>query len=183
MQRLKNIFSAMVTPAQSVEMDPSIFFGSKWWTINDNVMGGVSTGKVEKIDEMLKFTGQLSNDFNGGFASCRTKFKAGTMKGFKGIEVEVKGSARTFQARFNPAFSTQLGRYSRGSYMTTFDVTEEWQLIRIPFEKTTFDWKGHQIKDVPKIKPETLVGCGFLLYDQIYDKPFELYCKNMKGYK
>ena len=67
--------------------------------------------------------------------------------------------------------------------MTTFDVTEEWQLIRIPFEKTTFDWKGQQIKDVPKIKPKTLVGCGFLLYDQIYDKPFELYCKKMKGYK
>ena len=38
--------------------------------------------------------------------------------------------------------------------MTTFDVTEEWNTVKIPFEETTFDWKGQEIKDMPKIKPE-----------------------------
>ncbi|CBY07178.1 unnamed protein product [Oikopleura dioica] len=184
MQRFKNIFSAMTSPAQAVEVDARAFLGSKWSTINDNVMGGVSNGQVEVSDGLLKFTGQLSNKFNGGFASCRTKFEAGTLKDFSGIEVEVKGAARTFQARFNPAFSTEIGiRYSRGSYMTTFDVTEEWQTVRISFAKTTFDWKGQEIKNMPKLKPETLVGCGFLIYDQIYDKPFEMTVRNIKGYK
>ncbi len=40
--------------------------------------------------------------------------------------------------------------------MTTFDVTEEWQTVRIPFAKTTFDWKGQEIKNMPKLKPEVL---------------------------
>ena len=40
--------------------------------------------------------------------------------------------------------------------MTTFDVTEEWKTVRIPFDQTIFDWKGQQIKDMPKIKPEVL---------------------------
>ena len=76
-----------------------------------------SNGEVEASDGHLKFTGQLSNKFNGGFSSCRTKFEAGTLKDFSGIEIEVKGSARTFQARFNPAYSSEIGvRYSRVSF-------------------------------------------------------------------
>merc|ERR1712086_1169440 len=35
----------------------------------DNVMGGVSTAKLEHDDEQLHFTGQLSLENNGGFAS------------------------------------------------------------------------------------------------------------------
>ena len=45
-----------------------------WSVVNDTVMGGVSTGQLEWSDARLVFTGELSLDNNGGFASVRSPF-------------------------------------------------------------------------------------------------------------
>jgi hypothetical protein len=47
-----------------------------WQTVNDGVMGGVSVGKFQITDKKtLEFSGTLSLENNGGFASVRTKAK------------------------------------------------------------------------------------------------------------
>jgi len=43
-----------------------------WSVVNDTVMGGVSSGRLAVADGMLVFTGELSLDNNGGFASVRS---------------------------------------------------------------------------------------------------------------
>ena len=43
-----------------------------WRAVNDTVMGGVSSGELGWSDGMLVFTGELSLDNGGGFASMRS---------------------------------------------------------------------------------------------------------------
>lgn len=43
-----------------------------WTTVNDPVMGGRSTSAVSFVDNALVFSGELSLENNGGFASARS---------------------------------------------------------------------------------------------------------------
>ncbi len=53
----------------TTEKENFITSGGKFYLEMDSVMGGVSTAKLEHDDEQLHFTGQLSLENNGGFAS------------------------------------------------------------------------------------------------------------------
>ena len=45
----------------------------KWQAVNDNVVGGVSDGRFKiTADSTLEFSGKLSLENNGGFASVRS---------------------------------------------------------------------------------------------------------------
>ena len=152
---------------------------------------------------MLKFYGQLSSDFNGGFASCRTRFepgkrpkefisdfwtpfsiaKKGSLAGFDGIQINVKGSARDFQARFHPVESAAYGRYAQGSYTANFKASPEWTTVRIPFASTEYSWRGRRPAGMPEIDPAQLKGMGFLIADKIFDSSFELFVDSISGYK
>ena len=53
-----------------------IDFGSagetRWFSVNDTVMGGVSSGSLTYADETMLFEGTVSTDSNGGFTSVRS---------------------------------------------------------------------------------------------------------------
>ena len=51
---------------------PTVGDVAGWSVVNDTVMGGVSTGQLAWQDGALVFTGELSLDNNGGFASVRS---------------------------------------------------------------------------------------------------------------
>lgn len=57
------------TVVSTTEKENFITSGVKFYLEMDSVMGGVSTAKLEHDDEQLHFTGQLSLENNGGFAS------------------------------------------------------------------------------------------------------------------
>ena len=62
-----------------------------WYALNDNVMGGVSTGNVTKdTNGYLNFYGHLSKKNRGGFASCRTEISEGMLKDTSGFSITVK---------------------------------------------------------------------------------------------
>ena len=60
---------AMPNGQQMQEKENFITSGVKFYLEMDSVMGGVSQAKLEHDDEQLHFTGQLSLENNGGFAS------------------------------------------------------------------------------------------------------------------
>ena len=45
---------------------------TNWGTLNDTVMGGRSTATIEELDSDIVFSGTVSLENNGGFASMRT---------------------------------------------------------------------------------------------------------------
>ena len=69
----------------------------QWQTVNDGVMGGVSDGRFRITpDKTMEFSGTLSLENNGGFASVRTKPKDLDIKAGDAIVVRVKGDGREY---------------------------------------------------------------------------------------
>lgn len=71
-----------------------------WSVVNDTVMGGVSSGELAEIDGVLVFSGELSLDNNGGFASVRSPMidqqSAAAWASRVGPRIEVDGDGRTW---------------------------------------------------------------------------------------
>jgi len=70
--------STTSAPTSSAPTEPPLFDFTTpgdvdgWQAVNDTVMGGVSSGELAWSDGMLVFTGELSLDNGGGFASMRS---------------------------------------------------------------------------------------------------------------
>ena len=71
-----------------------------WNVTNDTVMGGVSSGELAWSDAVMVFTGELSLDNNGGFASIRSPRidpqQAVTWANSVGLGLEIDGDGRTW---------------------------------------------------------------------------------------
>ena len=71
---------------------------NEWEIVNDNVMGGISTGDFKTQNDQLIFFGKLSSKFNGGFASIRTRERI-QLNNSKKINLKVIGDGNTYQIR------------------------------------------------------------------------------------
>jgi hypothetical protein len=73
---------------------------TEWSVVNDTVMGGVSSGQLVVDDGPLVFSGELSLDNNGGFASIRRSVieprVAAKWSGQPGPRIVVEGDGRTW---------------------------------------------------------------------------------------
>ncbi len=72
---------------------------NKWRIVNDGVMGGLSTSKVNVEDDKIIFSGNVSLENNGGFASLRSPVKDCNFENFSGVKIKIKGdeSVTAFQ--------------------------------------------------------------------------------------
>lgn len=94
-----------------------------WFPLNDNVMGGVSTGTFHFTKEnTLKFSGTVSLQNKGGFASIRSKTESLNLKEASKFKLRVKGDGRSYYFNisssnfvadpgFQAAFSTKKGQW------------------------------------------------------------------------
>src|SRR4051794_33186226 len=79
-----------------------------WQTVNDGAMGGVPEGRFRIIDnKTLEFSGTLSLENNGGFASVRTKAQKLGLEKVDTLVARVRGDGRTTRST-----STSTGRWS-----------------------------------------------------------------------
>ena len=68
----------------------------QWVVINDGVMGGRSESQVVYSDEALLFTGNLSLENNGGFASVRAPWGDYDLSSFEEVVVRCSGLGGSF---------------------------------------------------------------------------------------
>ena len=71
---------------------------NEWEIVNDNVMGGVSSGDFKTQNDQLIFFGKLSSKFNGGFASIRMRERI-QLNNYKKFNLKVIGDGNTYQIR------------------------------------------------------------------------------------
>ena len=104
--------------------------GILWSIVNDGVMGGRSTSKISLTDERTAlFTGFVSLENNGGFASTRAAFQSLDLSAYEGITLRVKGDGRRYQLRFR-----QDGAFDGVAYGVEFKTTHgEWTGLDLPF--------------------------------------------------
>ena len=119
--------------------DPS----PEWRATNDTVMGGVSVGKAELTKEGMDFSGHLSLENNGGFASVHMGVEL-DLSDYSGMRLKVLGDGRVYQLRFeSDAIHRQRWPVSfRGDFET---VDGEWTEVFISFSELSQTWRGSRL--------------------------------------
>lgn len=135
----------------------------KWMIVNDGVMGGLSTSSFEVTDSGTGvFSGTVSLDNNGGFASTRTIAAGLDSEAADGIVLRVKGDGKSYR------FRIRTEQQSDGvAYQHSFDTRSgEWMEVRLPFRDFVASFRGRILPDVPPLDPSLIAQMGFLIADK-----------------
>ena len=91
--------------------------------INDGVMGGVSSSRLEFAADGMLFTDKVSLYNNGGFASFRgpVRFPAGA----RALLLTVRGDGQSYKLSLKQDDSNATGQYQ-----ASFTVPREWATLR-----------------------------------------------------
>lgn len=149
----------------------------RWTVVNDGVMGGRSTGGVERTDRgTLRFHGNVSLENNGGFASTRSELHPRDLSAFHGIALRVRGDGRRYQLRL------RMSPRDRVAYKAEFETEPgAWTEARIPFADFRPTFRGRRPPDAPPLDPGTIGQIGFLIADD-REGPFELEVDRIEAY-
>lgn len=164
--------------AQSFRLDFQDGVGA-WNTVLDGVMGGLSTGRVAQPEQgLLRFTGDLSLENNGGFSQMRRAVREGSMEGAEGLLLEVKGDGRTY--KFDIRQSNV--RLMAGGYQQDFQTTDgEWTKVRLPLADFTLYSFGRTVRRAPDLDPNKIESIGVTLSDK-KPGPFALEIRSIQAF-
>jgi monofunctional biosynthetic peptidoglycan transglycosylase len=150
-----------------------------WQIVNDGVMGGLSESRIVLSDRNTAlFSGNVSLENGGGFASTRTEVNQFELDRYKGILIRVKGDGRRYQFRIRTG-----GRFDRVSYRYHFDTNlNQWETIKVPFKDCVPVFRGRVLQDVASISPNDIRQLGVLISDKQAGE-FQLEIKWIKAYR
>ena len=135
----------------------------RWMVVNDEVMGGVSRSNVNlHSDGYLIFTGEVSTNYGGGFASVRTYYKNLEISKYEGFILRVKGDGKTYQ------FRCRMGdNINEIAYRNYFQANnEDWQEILLPFKEFLPTYRGRVLNTFPQLDPKEIKQYGFMISDK-----------------
>ncbi len=128
-----------------------------WRIIDDVVMGGRSSSTIT-INENGHgvFSGNVSLDNYGGFASVRHVFKPISVKKFNNIYLKIKGDGKEYQLRVKDKSSNYY------SYIKTFSTSGKWQEIEVPLSEMYPSFRGRKLNS-PNFSHESIEEITFLI--------------------
>lgn len=160
-----------------VQFDESA--ASPWAIVNDDVMGGRSTSRMEVTPQGTGlFTGVVSLENNGGFASTRANLGTLDLSDFQGVRIRVKGDGRRYQFRLRTDDASEWVAY-RAFFETR---PEEWLEIELPFQDFEPSFRGRRPRGVGPLDPARIRQLGFLIADK-KEGPFRLEVAWVKAYR
>lgn len=151
----------------------------KWVSVNDNVMGGVSEGGFRITDDKtLEFSGKISLENQGGFASIRTQSADLRLDGYDTIALRVKGDGRTYYLDLRAATT-----FAAASYRSPLKTQKgTWQEFRLPVKAFEFSAFGKRIPGAGAVMASKVQSVGFTLADK-QAGPFRLEVSWIKAEK
>jgi hypothetical protein len=173
------LFSTASAGPTKLITDFSLQPGSlEWFVVNDDVMGGRSSGGFELNDGNLMFTGSL-NTLGGGFSSIRSRGPRMDLSEFSGIRLRVRGDGRQYswQLRTNAMYrGRELGFWSE------FETTAgQWLEIDLPFADFVPKFRGNELEVAPP-NPAHIGGMGLMIADG-KDGPFAIAVDSVQAYR
>ena len=141
-----------------------------WQIVNDDVMGGVSTSRFQILTNGgAVFSGMVSLENNGGFASVRSPPVRADLTGCNSFLLRICSDGRCykFSVRTEAGMDTPL-------YQLAFTTKRgEWEEHRLPFKDFVPTFRGRILTDVPPLNPAKVTSVGFLISDK-QEGPFKL---------
>lgn len=150
-----------------------------WSVVNDTVMGGVSSGEVAWSDGAMVFTGVLSLENNGGFASIRSpqideRLVLNWSK-TEGLRVKADGDGRTWTVQVRT-----IDDYDGGWTQSFATTANETTNAFLPWE--SFEPVGRFLQprsaDSP-LDPSRIWAITFYLIDGI-EQPFRIAIRSIQ---
>ncbi|HET8858787.1 CIA30 family protein [Marivirga sp.] len=130
---------------------------SNWEVENDVVMGGRSSSNLESSAEgNAIFTGTVSLENNGGFASLQYHFPTKDIKGYTKAIIFLKGDGKKYQFRMKSNLK------ERASYVYGFKTSGDWETVEIPLSEMEPVYHGRKL-DIPNFPAEKIQEVRFLI--------------------
>ncbi len=143
---------------------------NSWNVVNDDVMGGVSTSSVSNSEnDFLLFSGDVSLENNGGFASLRSSIDDYDFDNFKGFLIKIKGDGKTYSLSFR-----QTKYFTGFNYNQKFETKEnEWQIIELPFDEFGLKYYGREVEPFDLPDKKSIKQISILISDK-QEGPFQI---------
>jgi len=134
---------------------------NQWRIIHDGVMGGLSSGNIHwnSKNNAMVWSGKVSLENNGGFASIRTLPKIFNVGEFKKVNLRVRGDGKVYKFRMRPSRDFDGIAYSL-DFETTKNKWIEIELLVKDFQPT---FRGNIYPEYGQMKTEVLEQIGFLI--------------------
>ena len=141
-----------------------------WFIVNDNVMGGRSSGGPTFTDSAMVFEGEINTD-GGGFSSVRVQLGLGTLEGFTELMVRARTNGRAFKLILEDGLPTRDRRVSQQGALT-FDAADDWQTATVRFDELEPKIFGRSVQSDP-FRADLATQLGVMISDGI-DGPFRI---------
>jgi len=133
-----------------------------WYTVDDVVMGGVSSSRFEIVEpNTLFFSGSISLENNGGFSSIRSNWNIVDLSGFDGILLRVLGDGKVYRLRIRTEETGGDIAYN-GAFET---MPDKWIQVYLPFAKMVPTYRGIVMNE-EQLDVTSIGSFGFMLSDK-----------------
>ena len=147
---------------------------NSWRYIADDVMGGISSGKVEFINvdgkDNALLTGNVSTENNGGFIHIRKELKDINLSKTDRIRIVARGNNEKYYVFLRTTGTILPWQY----YSYEFYVRNEYDEFIMPIK----DFKRSGILLANQINPKKITSIGIVAYGR--DHYAELYVKELE---
>ena len=139
-----------------------------WGALDDVVMGGVSQSGFQGGEESACFTGYVSTDNSGGFASVRTRnfdppLNLGT---YQGLTLRVRGDGQRYKV-----FLRDREGWDAIAYGMSFDtVPQTWITVEVPFSHLVPVFRARSKPNAKPLDPSNLRSLQLMLSKFEYDQ-------------
>ena len=142
-------------------------------------MGGVSKSRFNLNEKgIANFSGTLSQDNNGGFASVRTYVEENNLNEFTGVIINAKGDGNLYNLRFRTD-----QHYDGIAYQAKFrSDANKWIEFKIQFRDFVPTFRGKNVPNQPELESKNIKQIGILIADKQFGD-FELNIDYIKFYK
>ncbi len=132
-----------------------------WYPIDDPVMGGRSASSVQCVGGHLRFSGHVSLENNGGFASIRSQPGRHDLGGYRGVVLQVRGDGKRYKVNLRTD-----GALDGVQYQASFIAPVTWSEVELPFESFVPRFRGRPVPDAPPLDPSRIATFGLLISDR-----------------
>jgi len=144
-------------------------FPNGWEFISDQVMGGVSNGKLEIQNEgekkYFRLKGNVSTKNNGGFIQFRSVFDIKN-DDYKGIKLKVRGIPSDYFIHIRTKFLFLPWQYYSGK----FSVKSEWTEIKIFFK----DFRKSNFYQPSSFTSSEIESIGFVAFGKDFEAELDV---------
>jgi NADH dehydrogenase [ubiquinone] 1 alpha subcomplex assembly factor 1 len=157
--------------------DPAACRG--WGPVDDRVMGGVSRSSIAPSgDGTAVFSGTVSKENSGGFASVRSGTLERAPELCEGVELRLLTDGKSYKVNLRTD-----DRFDGFQYQARIRCDGgAWSTVRIPFLEFTPVLRGRPVAGVAPLEPANLSGVG-LMISEGQEGSFRLEIRTISAYR